>query len=216
MAYVDLSTLHTPTPGGHPPATWGAQIRDNFDFLNTGRREIVTSSTRPTGFEGLEIYETDTNYTQVHDGTDWRRGLSYGAEETYTPTWTQAATITKTTTLSIYRRYGRVYEGNIVLAATSAGTASNAIKVTTPTTSSFSSNAAVGAGYYYNGSINFPIVVFLDSTTTFSFLPAFTGGGTFGTAAVFYPTGAGANTSFTPTVANTHAISFHYRIFGTV
>jgi hypothetical protein len=31
MAYVDLNTIHNPATGGVPPATWGDQIRDNFE-----------------------------------------------------------------------------------------------------------------------------------------------------------------------------------------
>ena len=34
MAYVDLNTIHTPTTGGKPPASYGAQIRDNFEDLH--------------------------------------------------------------------------------------------------------------------------------------------------------------------------------------
>lgn len=33
MAYSDLNTIHNPTAGQVPPASWGDQIRDNFEFL---------------------------------------------------------------------------------------------------------------------------------------------------------------------------------------
>ena len=33
MAYADLNTLHNPTTGTAPPASWGDQTRDNFEFL---------------------------------------------------------------------------------------------------------------------------------------------------------------------------------------
>ena len=216
MAYTDLDSLHSAVPGDSPPASWGVAINANSDFFYAHRREVCTSGTRPTGVDGLQIFETDTDRELIHDGTDWRRGYSIGADETYTPTWTQSVTITKTTTLSVYRRVGRRYEGNVVLAGTSAGTAANAIKVTTPATAAFASNAAVGRGYYYNGSVNLPLVVILDSTGTFSFLPSFTASaGLFGTAAVFYTSGAGANTSFTPTVANGHSLVFDYSFTAT-
>lgn len=86
MSYIDLSTLHTPTPASEPPASWGAQIRENFEFLHTNRRVICTSATRPTGFEGLEIYETDTNRTWLHNGTSWVLMSTNGAYTSYTPT----------------------------------------------------------------------------------------------------------------------------------
>lgn len=213
--YVDLASLHVPVPRAKPPASWASQIRENFEFFDDNRRQICTSATRPTGFEGLQIFETDTDRELIHDGSDWRRGYSIGADETYTPTWTQSATISKTTTTSVYRRVGRRYSGNISMSATSAGTATNAIKVTTPATSA-SSSISVGQGWYYNGTVNLPIGVWLDSTTTFSFYPLFTAWSAgFGVAAVFYPTGAGANTSFTPTVASGHGIVFDFEFTGT-
>lgn len=33
MAYADLQTIHNPSAGGIPPASWGDQIRDNLEFL---------------------------------------------------------------------------------------------------------------------------------------------------------------------------------------
>jgi hypothetical protein len=212
--YVDLATLHAPVPRSKPPATWGAQIRENDEYLWTNRREICTSGTRPGAYEGLELYETDTNLTYVYDGSSYVQGMSFAADATYTPTWTQGATITKTTTLSVYRKVARRYSGHVVLTASSSGTVSTAIKVTTPATSTFSSNAVVGSGYFYNTSVNIPLIVYLDSTTTFSFLPAFSpAAGAFGTATLYYATGtAPTNGSIVPTVGSGMAISFSYAI----
>lgn len=39
--------------------------------LETNAFAIVTSSTRPTGFNGQHIYETDTDRDAVYDGTNW-------------------------------------------------------------------------------------------------------------------------------------------------
>ncbi len=33
MSYVDLDTIHNPTAGTRPPASWGAGVNDNFDFI---------------------------------------------------------------------------------------------------------------------------------------------------------------------------------------
>lgn len=30
--YVDLDTIHVPSSGNRPPASWGAQVNHNFDF----------------------------------------------------------------------------------------------------------------------------------------------------------------------------------------
>lgn len=35
MTFVDLDTIHTPSAGQRPPAAWGAQVNENFDYLNT-------------------------------------------------------------------------------------------------------------------------------------------------------------------------------------
>lgn len=34
MAYTDLDSLHTPTAGNRPPASWGAAVNANFDHYN--------------------------------------------------------------------------------------------------------------------------------------------------------------------------------------
>ena len=34
MAYADLNTLHNPSTGTAPPASWGDQVRDNFVYFN--------------------------------------------------------------------------------------------------------------------------------------------------------------------------------------
>ena len=43
-----------------------------LDALEALRAYVIcTSATRPTGTEGVHIYETDTNRRLVHDGTNW-------------------------------------------------------------------------------------------------------------------------------------------------
>ena len=48
--------------------------------------QICTSSTRPTGYNGLEIWETDTLRRLVHDGTGWI--IMAEPQVTWTPTIT--------------------------------------------------------------------------------------------------------------------------------
>lgn len=50
----------------------------------------------------------------------------------YTPTWTQSATITKTVARAAYMKIGRLVVVNGILVATSAGVANNPIIVTLP------------------------------------------------------------------------------------
>jgi hypothetical protein len=35
VAYADLNTIHNPSTGVAPPAAWGDQARDNFEYFNT-------------------------------------------------------------------------------------------------------------------------------------------------------------------------------------
>lgn len=133
---------------------------------------------------------------------------------TYTPVWTQGATITHTVVRNEYNKIGRSVRGVLNLSALSAGTASTAIEVSTPVAAMWGSSTVVGAGWHYNGAgaINLPVVVYLFSTGIFRFQPAFTATlGSYGAAAVFYTSAAGANTSYTPTVASGHGLTFHYQ-----
>jgi len=49
-------------------AVWGNSVATE---LNAVKRVVCTAGTRPTGANGIEIYETDTKRTLVHDGTGW-------------------------------------------------------------------------------------------------------------------------------------------------
>ena len=131
---------------------------------------------------------------------------------TYTPVWTQGATITHTVVRNEYAKTGRTVRGVLNLSALTAGTASSAFEVSTPVAAMWGSSTVVGAGWHYNGTINLPVVVYLNTTGIFRFQPAFTAtSGSYGAAAVFYTSAAGANTSYTPTVASGHGLTFHYQ-----
>lgn len=52
MAYVDLNTIHNPATGTAPPATWGDQVRDNFETLNA-RGKIARATTSGTDQTGI-------------------------------------------------------------------------------------------------------------------------------------------------------------------
>ena len=155
---------------------------------------IPSAGNRPPASWGVQV---NANFDAVYDDVL----AKLGAWSTYTPTWTQSATITKTTVRNEYVKLGRFVSGVVQLSASSAGTASNAIKVTTPVTAKWASNQPIGVGYHYQGTTNVPILVYLDSTTTFSFLYSGNLGGAYGTAAIWYPTAAGTNSTYTPTNA---------------
>lgn len=130
MAYTDLSTLHSPTAGTRPPASWGAAVNDNF----------------------ADYYD---NF-----------GSKVGAWTSYTPTLTQSATITKTTTYARYIKYGRLVIAQGVLVATSNGTANNAIQIGLPTTAA-QTLVPVGQLWWIASGVYYPVVAALGTTSTF-------------------------------------------------
>jgi hypothetical protein len=85
--------------------------------------------------EGFPSLLLDTNCIGIGNGgsNEWSSiGPVYGAWISYTPTWTQAATITKTITRATYMRVGRMVNAHFYMTATSAGTAANTILMGIP------------------------------------------------------------------------------------
>lgn len=77
---------------------------------------------------------------------------SLGVWSDYTPTWTQSATITKTTNFARYTQLGKLVVGSLKMTASSAGTANNKILVGLPVSAS-ADNHIIGTMYYYDQSI---------------------------------------------------------------
>jgi hypothetical protein len=116
------------------------------------RPGVCLSTNRPaTPYDGMVIYETDTNRSLVWNGSSWDILSDMGAWTSYTPTWSQTATISKTVTFSKYIQIGKsvIYQGYMV--ATSAGTASGAISIGIPVAAS----AQYGSAYTTVGSAQF-------------------------------------------------------------
>jgi hypothetical protein len=74
-----------------------------------------------------------------------------GEWQSYTPTWTQSATITKTVNWARYTQLGKWVQGSVKMTATGAGTASNVIKVGLPVNAS-TSNFMMGTASIVNES----------------------------------------------------------------
>lgn len=63
--YVDLNTIHDPTVGGKPPASWGDGVRTNLEGLARPPGCVVVTSTGTNA--------TDTTWTSVAwNGSDLR------------------------------------------------------------------------------------------------------------------------------------------------
>lgn len=134
-----MNTLHNPSTGTSPPATWGDQVRDNFEYHNLRGPYICTSATRPgSPFEGQLIYETDTNKYLSYDGAAWWTvGRAITTATSHTPTLAQGAStnISKTLTVSEYAIVNGVCEWWFLITATAAGTAGSGITLTLPVNS---------------------------------------------------------------------------------
>lgn len=97
-AYVDLATLHVPTVGGNPPASWGLQVRDNFDrianpprfriarttaqSIPTGVTTAVTlnSSQLNAGYSGASSHWTSGTNVTIRDTGEWLVGYEIRME----------------------------------------------------------------------------------------------------------------------------------------
>jgi hypothetical protein len=149
---------------GETPSTakWNA-------FANEAR-EICTSSTRPTSpIDGQPIFETDTRKVRTfHSSTGtWRTDYATDTWDTWTPTLTQSATITATLTFNLWARVGRKATGTASFAATSAGTALNAVQISLPTTAAVAANTPIGTWWYNdNGTGYYSGIVVANTTTT--------------------------------------------------
>lgn len=97
---------------------------------------------------------------------------SAGSWQDYTPTWTQSATITKTTNWARYTQLGKWVQGSIKMTASSAGTANNKILVGLPVSAS-TNNFIIGQMMFFDDSTNTDVIMtvpcFYESSTTMSF-----------------------------------------------
>ena len=115
----------------------------------------------------------------------------------YTPTLTQSATVTKTISYARYCQFQKTVIVQVLLVATSAGTAAAEVAIGLPLTATGALNRANGTGFVYDASANiiYNMTSFLASTTTAKF---------------YYQSGFGFGTSPAVTLANTDQLSFTF------
>ena len=175
-----------------------------------GGKIICTSTTRPTApFEGMEIYETDTDFEYTYSGSAWVQTSHLGALTSWVPVWVQSSTITQLNTYARVMKIGRWCEGTVRLQANSAGVASNVITVSTPYTAAGSSLTVVGAGWFQNAALDggravgyYAGILTLSSTTTFALIPALNGTDAF--------IGQAGGSNFDNAIQANDRIGFHF------
>ena len=114
--------------------------------------------------------------------TQWTAGTTSGqvltaatlntigaASVSYTPTFTQGATISKTVNIARYWQFNKMIVGQVSVTATSSGTAGSRILVGLPLTSNSSAEFVVGSFGFVGGASHYGNKVgsgYLQSTTT--------------------------------------------------
>ena len=140
-----------------------------------GGKIVCTSTTRPTApFEGMDIYETDTDFEYTYSGSAWVSTAQLGAWTTYSPTLGQPGAVTYTATYARYQKIGRMVTVSVFLTVTGTGNAATKVTVSLPFTAVQAANMAVGSGMIVESSpaATLPGIVLIDSTTTAAMGPS--------------------------------------------
>ncbi len=76
--YVDIQTIHNPSTGGVPPASWGDQIRTNLEWLvdpprAKGQTDTTQSISHATSvavqYDGTDLFDTDGFHDPASNNT---------------------------------------------------------------------------------------------------------------------------------------------------
>ena len=124
------------------------------DYLMEQAVIACTSGTRPSSpNEGMTIYETDTDLVRIYSGSAWEVVEQNGASTSYTSyVVSQSATPTTSSKTGRYsRRGGRRVHFQWEMTFSSAGTASNEIRLgTLPVAPHATQSPCVGAFRYFD------------------------------------------------------------------
>lgn len=150
-----------------------------------------------------------TRNTGVTSGFEWTSvSAPTYSWTTYTPTWTQSATITKTVNWARYVQIGKLVTGSIKMTSSSAGTSANKIIVGLPVTAS-TNNFQLGTAMYTVSTTGmYPLHVLYESTTTMAFLASYSS--TAPTTTTRFGTGSSGANATTIASGDTINIQFSY------
>lgn len=140
-----------------------------------GGTVVCTSSTRPAGTDGLEIYETDTKKTlKYNSATAAYVELSDldGFSTNSSPTITQTVSVSHSPSFNKFQRMGRFIIWQFATSFTSSGTTSGVVQVTVPITASSASSFMGIFNYFDSGNRNYGGAVSGASTSLIQFTPA--------------------------------------------
>jgi hypothetical protein len=89
----DEVSISATDPIGTAPTT---ELWYDTDDVMSGapmNRQLCTSTTRPVGYDGLEIYESDTKRAYIHNGISWVLSFAPPSERVYGKTFAPGSTL---------------------------------------------------------------------------------------------------------------------------
>ena len=119
----------------------------------------------------MTIFETDTGYLRVWDGSAWDYLSTWqanipGAWQSWTPVVSQPGSITLTTSYGKYTQINKTIIAQMFVVITGTGTSATSIFVSLPVTAAGSEGRSVGSGMFYDASANSIYVVSAQMQTT--------------------------------------------------
>lgn len=114
---------------------------------------VCTSATRPTGVQGMVIYETDTHKLLVYTGATWSTlGPADGALTSWTPAVVQSGSVAVTVAYATYSRVGRMVFAQCQVVCTGTGTGANAVSISLPVPAQSTATAFCGTFSIFDAS----------------------------------------------------------------
>lgn len=132
-------------------------------------------STPATWVAGAVLTAAQLN-AQLRDNLNAAFPIGVDGWTSYTPTLTQSATVTKTSTWTKYQRVGRLIVAQVQMTVTGAGTAANVVLAGLPVAAAIPNGVPIGFGSIYDSSANamFKSIVETNTTTVVAFRPTST------------------------------------------
>jgi hypothetical protein len=179
-------------------------------FSTTGTTIVDTAADIPTAsaaYEGVMVFQKDTNELKICDGSSWISMLNTGnnpmaAWTSYNPTISQgsATNISKTMAYAGYITLGKLVICSANISLTGTGQANNAIKATLPVPKTIGVYHEIGYGSYFAAAgAKYELLVSDDASTSVV---------RFQYAHRTDDLNLGGGGNFTSAVANGHVLSF--------
>lgn len=177
-------------------------------FSTTGTTIVDTSADIPTAsaaYEGVMVFQKDTNELKICDGASWIVASSMAAWNTYTPILYQGATVvSKTVDSARYLRMGKFAAIQVRMTVTGSGAANSGVQVSLPADLAPASRGSFypqGVGVIYDASAA-QLGMYAVDLVTYGLAIFFSTSGTFDNSA------GNSGTTFSAALANNDRVGF--------